>query len=345
MLTFSISKHSDDGGLKTPLQKKTIPTNRSPPSDSFVTTAKKSSPPFSTSRSSNATAIRELNHKKSSERKIEITGLHSLSLTAVCEENFKRHEDRILEPVDNANNESSTTQTKQILFSKIHDDKMHKFGGLRSVSRVVPFNYNHCSDVVVSNDMEEIYSNKKDAEDLSLIREQLVQIENQQSSLLDLLQAFIGSSKSGINYLEMRVHGLEKALDEISYDLTVSHGRIMNPDSSDNACCKLPGAEFLSPKFWRRTESRYSTSRYLSSGSMIKEARAEIYKLHDQSFQRRSRGGLIMNPLADVRRNSSGNSATLTNFMSKRKITDVVTPQVLGIHRLDGPSSLTCTAP
>ena len=38
------------------------------------------------------------------------------------------------------------------------------------------------------------------------------------------------------------------ALDEISYDLAVSSGKIPNTDSADNTCCKLPGAEFLSPK-------------------------------------------------------------------------------------------------
>ncbi|KAF5741030.1 ARM repeat superfamily protein putative isoform 1 [Tripterygium wilfordii] len=295
-------------------------------SDSFVTTAKKSSPPLSTSRSSssNTQAIHKLNHKKTSEWKIGIAGPHSPSSTAACEDNFKRCEYRNLEPVDSGNNENSTTETKQFLFSKIRDDKMHKFVGLRSGSRVVPFNDNHCSDVVVSNGMDEVYSNQKDAEDLSLIREQLVQIENQQSSLLDLLQ-------SGINSLETRVHGLEKALDEISYDLAVSNGRIPNPDSSDNTCCKLPGAEFLSPKFWR-TEGRYSTSRYMSSGSMSKEANAEIYKLDGQSFPRRSRGGFIMNPLADFRSNSIGNSAPHPNFISRG---NAEIPQVLGIHGLD----------
>jgi hypothetical protein len=40
----------------------------------------------------------------------------------------------------------------------------------------------------VSSSAEDFYENHKDYEDLSLIREQLIQIENQQSSLLDLLQ-------------------------------------------------------------------------------------------------------------------------------------------------------------
>src|SRR5262249_26096982 len=68
------------------------------------------------------------------------------------------------------------------------------FGGLKSGSRVVPFLededcYN--KDVEVSNPIDDFSENHKDDEDLSLIREQLLQIENQQSNLLDLLQVNI----------------------------------------------------------------------------------------------------------------------------------------------------------
>lgn len=44
------------------------------------------------------------------------------------------------------------------------------------------------ASVVVSNETGDICRNQRDCEDLSLIRKQLVQIENQQSHLLDLLQ-------------------------------------------------------------------------------------------------------------------------------------------------------------
>ena len=54
-----------------------------------------------------------------------------------------------------------------------------------------------------------------------------------------------------MNSLETRVNGLEKALDEISYDLAISTGRVSNSDS----CCM--GTEFLSPKYWWRTEGSF----------------------------------------------------------------------------------------
>ncbi|XP_010551463.1 PREDICTED: microtubule-associated protein TORTIFOLIA1 [Tarenaya hassleriana] len=135
-------------------------------------------------------------------------------------------------------------------------DKIH---GSWSGSRVVP-----CND----NDKNEKDENKKDGEELSLIREQLAQIENQQSNLLALIQKFIGSSQSGIQSLESRVSGLEMALDEISFDVAISSGRIPKSNCSGEACCKLPGSEFLSPKFWRKPEARLHCSKLSSSSSV-----------------------------------------------------------------------------
>lgn len=67
----------------------------------------------------------------------------------------------------------------------------------------------------------------------------------------------MGSSQSGIQSLESRVSGLEMALDEISCDLVVSNGRVpKNSSCAGDSCSKLPGTEFLSPKFWRKTEER-----------------------------------------------------------------------------------------
>ena len=51
--------------------------------------------------------------------------------------------------------------------------------------------------------------------------------------------------------LETRVSGLEVALDEISHDLSVPSGRV-------DHCCRIPMADLLSPKFWRRTENKCS---------------------------------------------------------------------------------------
>lgn len=146
------------------------------------------------------------------------------------------------------------------------DKKEHGFGGgLRSGSRVAP-----CSDdgddscdPVVKNCKDDGNESRKDSEELSLIREQLAMIENQQSSLLDLLQKFMGSSQSGIQSLESRVSGLEMALDELSCDLAVSNGRV----PKNSSCSKLPSTEFLSPKFWRKTEERPMQTRTRDTAS------------------------------------------------------------------------------
>ncbi|KAH6756392.1 ARM repeat superfamily protein [Perilla frutescens var. hirtella] len=112
-------------------------------------------------------------------------------------------------------------------------------------SRVVPF------DITKSN-----LENLKEFEDMSLIRRQLQQIENQQSNLLDLLQRFMGSSQKGMSSLEQRVDGLEKVLDVMSHDFAISTRRISAPTAEPlgNTCCMIPGADFLSPKFWRKAE-------------------------------------------------------------------------------------------
>ncbi|KZV14097.1 hypothetical protein F511_44440 [Dorcoceras hygrometricum] len=83
-------------------------------------------------------------------------------------------------------------------------------------SRVVPFDY---PDVGCGDSLHDKLGNGTELEDLSLIRNQLLEIENQQSTLLDILQKFIGSSQEGMNSLEKRVEGLEKVVDEMSQDL------------------------------------------------------------------------------------------------------------------------------
>ncbi|KAK6160111.1 hypothetical protein DH2020_003492 [Rehmannia glutinosa] len=121
-------------------------------------------------------------------------------------------------------------------------------------SRVVPFNCNENLDMADGYAIKDDFEDQKEFEDLSLIRKQLLQIENQQSNLLDLLQRFIGSSQKGMSSLQKRVDGLEKVLDEMSQGFAISTRRISATDSGGNTCCMIPGAEFLSPKFWRKAE-------------------------------------------------------------------------------------------
>ena len=78
----------------------------------------------------------------------------------------------------------------------------------------------------------------------------------------------MGSSQSGIQSLESRVSGLEMALDELSCDLAVSNGRVPKCNScGGESCSKLPGTEFLSPKFWRKTEERPTQTRTRNAAS------------------------------------------------------------------------------
>ncbi|KAM1741475.1 hypothetical protein ACFX13_011688 [Malus domestica] len=328
-------KSSDDAGFRTPQPKKAVPTNRSPPSDtSLVTTPKKGSPSSRSDRKPDAAVFAKQDHKKPSDWKIEIATPNSLSLTVTHKDDIVRSDCRDPDSGKNDHFGNGKPETKHLLFSKNHGEKVHRFGGLKSGSRVVPFNdeENCDSDIVVGNAAEEVYENQKDAEDLSLIREQLIQIENQQSSLLNLLQRFIGSSQSGLNALESRVHGLEMALDEISYDLAISSGRIPNTESAENTCCKLPGAEFLSSKFWRRTDGRCSTSR-LTSGTIPslnavpnipnKNTSTESCAFDRERFQHQSRGAFTGYSVAEIQ--------------------DAERVQVSNASRYDGVSPTTCT--
>ncbi|KAL3640647.1 hypothetical protein CASFOL_015615 [Castilleja foliolosa] len=163
------------------------------------------------------------------------------------------------------------------------------------------------ASVEVSNEKGDVFMNQRDCEDLSLIRNQLVHIENQQSNLLDVLQRFIGCSQNGIHALEARVHGVELALDEISFDLALSNGRMSR---NDDVCCKLPGSNFFSSRLWRKPETRSLPSRLQSSCGApsvamlpsipCKNEEAEKFPLQNRKYNLRGGRGIIMNPLAET---------------------------------------------
>lgn len=142
-----------------------------------------------------------------------------------------------------------------------------------------------------------------------------------------------------MNSLETRVDGLEMALDEISYDLALSNGRIPNKEYAENICCKLPGTEFLSSKFWRRTEGQFSTSRLSSSGNMEcfrainATADTETYNIDNQKLQHPYGGGYILNSLSDVHDSGLQSNRTLKNIIQKSDRS-----QACSIGGPDGPS-------
>ena len=122
----------------------------------------------------------------------------------------------------------------------------------------------------------------------------------------------MGNSENGMHTLETRVHGLELALDEISYDLAVSSGRISKSDAPKNTCCLLPGAEFLSTKFWKKTQGRYSSYRFSRTGSTPLLAsshyranrNAKSNRLASHRFRVHGDGSFMTNPLAEIKINS-----------------------------------------
>ncbi|THG22648.1 TORTIFOLIA1-like protein 3 [Camellia sinensis] len=303
------------------MRKKSILGNRSALRDgSLATTFQNRSPLDSGEKKSGPAMFRKLDRKKPTDWKIEISAPRTPSATVVCEDDPRSRDEK----GEKLKSRFFKPEIRRALFHKNDDHKMLKLGGVKAGSRVVPCHDDSSeSAVAVGNITENIHKNQKESEDLSLIRKQLVHIENQQSSLLDLLQTFIGSSQNGMRSLETRVHGLELALDEISYDLAVTTGRMSNIDSEGTTCCKLPGADFLSPKFWRRTEPRHSTSRFSSSGGTPPLAaihnignnngNAETFNLENRRFRLQSAGGFIVNPLAQIHNDGHGISEVSSN--------------------------------
>lgn len=116
------------------------------------------------------------------------------------------------------------------------------------------------------------------------------------------------------------------ALEEISFDLGLPGGGFPNGDCSDNTCCKLPGADFLSSKFWRKAEGRYSTLRLCSSGSI--QAGNEAFKLKGERFQNQNTGAFAKKREIGV-------------YSSKRSqmvLQDVEAVQFMNSNGLDGTS-------
>ncbi|CAL5374778.1 unnamed protein product [Camellia sinensis] len=304
------------------MRKKSIPANGSSFPDGSVATIAQESPLDSSDKKSGPAMFRKLDRKKSTDWKIEITTPQEPSMMVVCEDEDMKGSEK----GEKVRSRFAKPETKQTFFNKNADDK--KFGGVKAGSGVVPCHDESLqSNVVVGNITEYTHGSQKEFEDLSLIRKQLVHIENQQSSLLNLLQTFMGSSQNGIHSLETRVHGLELALDEISHDLATSTARLSNVESEGTTCCKLPSAEFFSPKFWRRTEPRHSTSGFSSSRGtepMIAvrniantNGNSETFKMDNRRFRLQGSDQFIVNPLSAIPSDSCGMSEVSSNRVSK----------------------------
>ncbi|KAG2240017.1 hypothetical protein Bca4012_067668 [Brassica carinata] len=170
--------------------------------------------------------------------------------------------------------------------------QMQKLGGVASSLDIQASGVAMAIGHHVLSENQNSNSNCKGLEDVSLIRSQLVQIEQQQSNLMDLLQRFVGSSQHGMLSLETRVQGLEIALDEISYDLAVSNGRM---SSNRNNCCLIPPGSFITSKFWKKPPD--SASRM----AIYRNRNAQTMGMQDSMQRFNGAAGFIVNPLAEIR--------------------------------------------
>lgn len=302
------SKISSAGDSNTPqTSRKRVPFRRSSsPSDSALKTTARNRGSNVAEKRSSPTGFRKLDSKKPSGTNGDATDLHGSSVTPVYGENSVEDDEGVLQRDEVR---PSKQETKRGLFMK------------NPGSRVVPYPEDDSeATVAISNMPADICRHHKDFEDLAEIRKQLVQIENQQSSLMDVLQKFIGSSQNGMQTLETRVHGLELALDDISYDLAVSNARMSSAEATRSSCCLLPGPDFLSSKFWKRPDGRCSTSRFSFSGTTplvsamrnTADKRPDSVGLENRRFSLRGPGGVIMNPLAVIPGDSRGASEVVS---------------------------------
>ncbi|CAA0826643.1 ARM repeat superfamily protein [Striga hermonthica] len=178
------------------------------------------------------------------------------------------------------------------------NDQKKRLGLFKAGARVTPC----CDDSVVTDNGTEnglSLRNQKECDELTMIRKQLLRIESKQSNLMDLLQGFIGSSRNGMHSLEARVHGLELALDEISFDLAVSTGRMSRISPSGGSMCfKLPGTEYLSSKLWKKAAPPPPPS---ASWVPTHWGRtSEGFPVENRGFLLQSGRGVIVNPLAKL---------------------------------------------
>ena len=137
------------------------------------------------------TASRALISCNDIHRSLSIAQLKQQTRISAAYQHQGDHEERddfVMERNKRERSRFSKPEVRRALFGKNADDKSHKFGGSKNGSRVVPCHEDSDDSVVVSNGAKDQNTNDKDSEDLSLIRNQLSEIEKQQSSLLDLLQ-------------------------------------------------------------------------------------------------------------------------------------------------------------
>ncbi|KAK8961071.1 Microtubule-associated protein TORTIFOLIA1 [Platanthera guangdongensis] len=120
------------------------------------------------------------------------------------------------------------------------------------------------------------------------IQIQLSNLERQQAHLMNMLQNFMGGSHDSLITLEERVHGLERVVEEMARDLSLSSGRrggtmMMGFEGSPGKSYpNYNGLQDYTSKYGRGGENRISyPERYLSSDDMASIARGKESRRSD----------------------------------------------------------------
>ncbi|KAL6633575.1 hypothetical protein ACP70R_026246 [Stipagrostis hirtigluma subsp. patula] len=268
--------------VRSSTRRTSLPISRSPPPDVSPSVTKTNSPSSIRNKKLSPPSHRKVGQAKKCDYKVDITVAPDATPIKVVTEEKLLKGGNVRERLEARRSHLQGSE-----------ERADKLAGLKAGSRVVPYdgggNLEEISEV--DGGSERFQSVRRD-ESFSEIRAQLRQIENQQSSLLDLLQKFMGNSENGMSALETRVHGLEMALDEITRDLAFSSSRMSNREPDVNACC------ILSPKFWRRRDGgRYSSRYSVSDAPNSSEGSRTSYRWERQKFG--LQGGFVTNPLAE----------------------------------------------
>ena len=216
------SKTSHAISSRAQIRNKETLANRSRlPNGSSSTTARESS--LHSSKKTGPAMFRKLERKKPSDWKVDVGGPHAPSMALVSGDSLKDRDEKVMERGEERNR-FTRAESKEVLFNENRDEKMQKFGGSKAGARVAP-----CRDeisestAVASNNTEDLYRHQRESNELSLIRNQLVQIENQQSSLLGLLQVICLCWRNWLTYPTCFVLTVFVVINSIVVQISISN--------------------------------------------------------------------------------------------------------------------------
>lgn len=157
------------------------PNNRSPPRDTLQNASNRKTNPSSTLNRKNSLPARRDQAKYCGH---DTVSPDATPIKMVTEEKLLKE-----------GNVRERLEARRVLFQKTGEKGYKKLAGLKSGSRVVPYNGDgDLEETAKTQDAPEEFQSAQKDEDLSKIRMQLVQIEHQQASLLNLLQVIIHRS-------------------------------------------------------------------------------------------------------------------------------------------------------